>query len=116
MMSTTENLVALNKGNLEAFMKSGEIWATGVQEMTKQFAITVKESFEESVATFTAFSSVKSVKEAIDLQSAFARTAFEKAMAEANKMTDASIRLTEQAFAPLTARVTVAVDTIGKQA
>jgi phasin family protein len=93
-----------------------KVQGTGGQQMMKQFATTVKESFEESVATFTAFSSVKSVKEAIDLQSGFARTAFEKAMAEANKMTDASIRLTEQALAPLTARVIAAVDTIGKQA
>lgn len=116
MSNTTENLLAFQRGNLEAFMRSGQIWTAGVQEITKQFAATAKASFEESVATLKAFSTVKSIREAIDLQSGFSRTAFEKAMVEAKQMTDASIKLSEQTLAPLTARVTVAVETFGKAA
>jgi hypothetical protein len=52
----------------------------------------------------------------MELQSGFARTAFEKAVAESNKMADASIKLTEQTLAPITARVTAAVETFGKTA
>ena len=40
----------------------------------------------------------------------------EEAVAESNKLTDASIKLTEQTLAPITARVTVAVETFGKAA
>ena len=69
-----------------------------------------------SIATFKALGTVKSVKEAIDLQSNFARTAFEKVIAETNKIADASMKLTEQTLAPLTARVTTAVETFGKTA
>jgi phasin family protein len=116
MFNNTEGLVAFNKGNLEAFAKAGQIWAAGVQDLTKQFAATAKASFDESVATFKALSTVKSVKEAMELQSGFAKTAFEKAVAESNKMADASIKLTEQTLAPITARVTAAVETFGKTA
>ena len=116
MFNNAEGLVAFNKGNLEAFTKAGQIWAAGVQDLTKQFAATAKVSFEESVATFKALSTVKSIKEAIELQSGFAKTAFEKAVAESNKMADASIKLTEQTLAPITARVTAAVETFGKTA
>jgi len=35
-------------------------------------------------------------------------------MAESGKMTDASVKLTEQALAPITARVTMAVESFGK--
>jgi len=114
MMKSTEDLVAFSQANLEAFVKSGQIWSAGVQELTKQMATSAKASFEESVSTFKAISTAKSVKEAIDLQSTFAKSALEKAMAESNKLTDASIKLTEQTLAPITARVTVAVETFGK--
>ena len=113
MIKSTEEIVAFNQANVEAFVKSGQIWAAGVQELTKQMASTAKTSFDESVSTFKALSTVKSFKEALDLQSAFAKTSFEKAVAESNKLTDASIKLTEQTLAPITARVTVAVETFG---
>ena len=116
MMKTTEDFVAFGQANLEAFVKSGQIWSAGVQELTKQFATSAKASFDESVSTFKAMSTCKSVKEAMDLQSSFAKAALEKAMAESNKLTDASIKLTEQTLAPITARVTVAVETFGKAA
>jgi phasin family protein len=116
MMKSTEDFVAFGQANLEAFVKSGQIWSAGVQELTKQIASSAKASFDESVSTFKAMSTAKSVKEAMDLQSSFAKAALEKAMAESNKLTDASIKLTEQTLAPITARVTVAVETFGKAA
>jgi len=116
MMKSTEDFVAFGQANLEAFVKSGQIWSAGMQELTKQFASSAKASFEESVSTFKAITTAKSVKEAMELQSTFAKAALEKAMAESNKMTDASIKLTEQTLAPITARVTVAVETFGKAA
>ena len=114
MMKSTEDFVAFGQANLEAFVKSGQIWSAGMQELTKQFATSAKASFDESVSTFKAISTAKSVKEAMDLQSTFAKATIEKAMAESNKLTDASIKLTEQTLAPITERVTVAVETFGK--
>jgi len=114
MMKSTEDFVAFSQANLEAFVKSGQIWSAGMQELTKQFASSAKASFDESVSTFKAISTAKSVKEAMDLQSTFAKATIEKAMAESNKLTDASIKLTEQTLAPITERVTLAVETFGK--
>jgi len=111
MMKTTEELVAFGQANMEAFVKSGQIWSAGMQDLTKQIASSAKASFDESVSTFKAISTAKSVKEAMDLQSTFAKSALEKMMAESNKLTDASIKLTEETLAPITARVSVAVET-----
>jgi phasin family protein len=61
-----------------------------------------------------AISSAKSVTEAIDLQSTFAKSVVDKALAESNKLINASIKLTEQTLAPITARATVAAETFGK--
>ena len=116
MTNNTEAFATFGKGNLEALMKSGQIWAAGVQGLTRQAAVAAKTSFDESVAAFKALSTVKSFPEAIALQNTFARTAFEKAAAETNKIAEASIKLTGQTLAPITARVTVAVESFGKAA
>jgi|SRR4051812_23254503 phasin family protein len=115
-MKTAEELVAFNQGNIEAFVKSSQIWTAGMQDLSKLIAATAKASLDESIATFKAISTAKSVKDALDLQAAFARSALEKTLAESGKLTDASFKLTEQAMAPLTARVTVAVEKIAKSA
>jgi phasin family protein len=116
MIKGTEDFVALGQANMEALVKSGQIWTAGVQELMKQFVETAKASFDESVATFTAISSAKSVTEAMDLQSKFTTRVAGRALADSNKLVDASIKLTEKTLAPLTARVTSAVETFGKAA
>jgi phasin family protein len=116
IMKSTEEFVAFGQANLEAFVKSGQIWSAGIQELTKQMAATAKTSFDESVSTFKAISAAKSAKEAIDIQTTFARTVVEKAMAESSRIADASAKLTEQTLAPITSRLTAAVETFGKAA
>jgi len=116
MIKSTEDFVAFGQANVEAFVKSSQIWAAGVQELTKLFAATTKASFDESVSTFKAIAAAKSVTEALDLQSAFANGVVAKTLAESNKLIDASIKLTEQTLAPISARVTGAVETFSKAA
>jgi phasin family protein len=115
-MKTAEELVAFSQGNIEALVKSSQIWATGMQDLSKHMAAAAKASMDESMSAFKALSSVKSLKDALELQSSFARSAMEKSLAESGKLTDASFKLTEQALAPITARVTVAVEKFGKTA
>jgi phasin family protein len=116
MIKSTEDFVSLGQANMEAFVKSGQIWAFGVQELMNQFATSTKASFDESAATFKAISSTKSVLEVIELQNKFAMRVVEKALAESNSLINTSIKLTEQTLAPITARVTSAVETFGKPA
>jgi phasin family protein len=115
-MKTAEELVAFSQGNVEAMVKSGQVWAAGVQDISKLMAATAQASFDETMSTFKAFSSVRSLKDAIELQASFARTTMEKTLAESGRLTDASLKLTEQALAPLTARVSVAVEKFAKSA
>ncbi len=115
-MKTAEELMAFSQGNVEAMVKSGQIWAAGVQDISKQMAATAQASFDETMATFKALTSVKSLKDAIDLQASLARATLEKTLSESGKLTDASFKLTEQALAPITARVTLAVEKFAKSA
>ena len=116
MTKTAEDLVSFGQGNVEAFTKAGQIWAAGVQEIGKQVAATAQAQMDQTVATLKALAGVKSFKEAVDLQSTLARSTVEKAVADTGKLTDASLKLAEQTFAPLTARVTLAVEKFGRPA
>ena len=114
VMKGAEDFVAFSQGNVEAIVKSSQIWAAGVQDLSKHVAATAQSTFEETLATFKALTSVRSFKDAFDLQASYARASMEKAMAETGKLTDASFKLAEQAAAPITARVTLAVEKFGK--
>ncbi len=115
-MKTAEEFATFGQGNFEAVVKSGQIWAAGVQDLGKSFAATAQAQMDAAVSTMKALATVKSVKEAFELQSALARSSVESMMAETGKLTDASMKLAEQAFAPITARVTLAAEKFGRAA
>jgi phasin family protein len=111
-VKTAEQLAKFHQGNLEAMMKASQILATGLQDISKHVAANAQASMEESVSTFRALTTVKSLKEALELQTSFAKSSLEKAMAESSKLTETGMKLAEQASAPLTARVNAAVESL----
>lgn len=115
-MKTAEQFAQFQQGNIEAMMKSGQVLAAGLQDLGKHVAATSQANFEEAVATFRQLTTVKSLREAIELQTSFAKTSLEKAMAESGKLTETGLKLAEQVAAPLTARVNVAVETFSARA
>jgi len=113
-MKTAEEVVAFGQGNMEAYIKSSQILAAGMQDIQKKMASSAQISFEETVSTMKALTSCKSLKDAFELQAGLARTAMERTISESGKLTDASFKLTEQAMAPITARVSLAVEKFAK--
>jgi phasin family protein len=116
MIKNSQEIVAFGEGNLEALATASKIWVVGMQDLTKQVTSSAKASFEESVATVKALVTAKSVKEAIDLQSTYTKNVVANAFTESSKLTEASLKLTEQALAPLTARMAAAVGVLSKAA
>jgi uncharacterized protein (DUF1697 family) len=51
-MKTAEEMMVFSQGNLEAMVKSGQIWAAGVQDIGKQMAATAQASFDETLSAF----------------------------------------------------------------
>jgi len=116
VMKSAEEMVSFSQGNVEAIVKSGQIWAAGVQDLSKAFAATAQAQMDAAMAAMKALSSVKSLKDAIELQSSATRGSVETVMAETGKLTDASMKLAEQAMAPIAARVTLAAEKFGRAA
>ena len=110
MTAASEKFVSFGQQTIEAFMKSGQIWATGMQDIGKQMATDAHTQMDQAIGTLRQLATVKSVKEAFDLQTALARGAVEHAVAESGKLTDASLKLAEQAMQPITARLTAGAE------
>ena len=113
-MKTAEEMMSFGQGNLEAVVKSSQIWAAGMQDIGKQMAASAQAQMDQTMATLKALAAVKSFKEAVELQSSLARSSVEKAVTETGKLTDASLKLAEQTLAPITARVTLAAEKFGR--
>jgi phasin family protein len=98
------------KGNVEAFVESGRIAASGFQTLGQDAAEYSRKSFENATTAMKSLASVKSPTEFFKLQSDYVRTAFDSYVAEASKNTEALIKLASDAAQPLSNRVAVAVD------
>lgn len=115
-MRTAEEFMSFGQGNVEAVMRSGRIWAEGVQDLSKTFAATAQAQLDQTMNTFKALAGVKSLKEAMDLQTSLARSSVETAVNETSRFTDASLKLAEQTLAPITQRMSLAVEKFGRTA
>jgi phasin family protein len=113
-LRTAEELVTFGQGNLEAMIKSSQIWLAGVQDLSKQVASNAQEQVDATVSALRALTGVRSPKEAMEVQANLARNSFEKALTESRRLTDSSVKLAEQAVAPIAARVTLAFEKFGR--
>ena len=109
-MKSAEQFFSFGQGNVEAMVKSSQIVASGLQELTKQIAANAQAAMDESMSTLRAIAGVRSMKEALEMQANFARASVEKAMSQTGQFTEASFKLAGQAYEPIASRMTIAVD------
>ena len=113
-IKATEDMVSFSQGNVEAVAKSSQILMSGMQEIGQSMAAAAKTSMEETVNGFKAMSGVKSFKDFFELQSAMVRAAMERSVAQTSQLTEHGLKLSEQAFAPIGARLSVATERFGR--
>lgn len=103
------------KGNVEAIVESSKILATGLQEMGKGYVTESKSAVETLTAEIKDLTSVKSPTEFFEKQTALLRKQFDAAVAASSKNSEAFLKLANEAFQPISNRVSLAVEKI-KQA
>lgn len=103
-----EDMVEFTKGNVEALVTSARVAAKGSEAMAQEAAEYSKKSFETATAAFKSFASVKSPTELFQLQSDYAKTSFDSAVAEASKVSEGMLKLMGDMFQPLSTRYAVA--------
>lgn len=104
-----------SKGNVEAVVASGKILATGFQSLGKTFVEDGKNAVEILTAEVKELATVKSPADFFKLQVEFLRRNFDTAVSTTSKNSEAVLKLANEAAAPISARVNLAVEKL-KQA
>ena len=107
---------AFTKGNVEAVVTSSKILADGMKGFGTNYAAEGKKAYETMTADAKALVSVKSPTEFFELQAKLLRRNFDSAVALTSKNTEAAVKLAGDAFAPLSTRVSLAVEAFKKAA
>ena len=99
-----------SKGNVEAIVESSKIAAKGLEQFGQSAAAYVRSSFEEAQSQARTLASAGSPTEFMKLQGDFARTAFDRMVAEASKNTEAMLKLAGEVAQPISNRLALAAD------
>lgn len=112
----TAEATEFTKANVEAVVESGKIFVTGAQELLKDNIETGKTVIETVTEDAKKVAAVKSPTELMQLQAEIARRNFDALVSFGSKRTEAWVKLTNEAFAPISNRVSVAVEKVSKAA
>lgn len=104
------DLAAWNKGNVEAAMAASNVAAKGFEALSAEFLAFTKAQMEDNVAQAKKVFGAKTLKEVLDLQSDFAKSAFDVTVGKTAKFSDLAVKTANEAYEPIQARVTVAVE------
>lgn len=103
-----------NRENVEAVIVSSNIVAKGFEVVGKEFAAYAQKAAEANMAAAKKLSTAKDPQELMDMQTEWAKTAFDGFVAESTKLQDISVKVSNQASLPINERINKAVETFSK--
>ena len=104
--------VGYGKDTAEAVMKSATVAGKGVETLNNELYAYSKQSLEDSITATKAIMGSKSLHEAFEYQSDFAKSAFESYISEMTKFGELFTATTKDSFAPLQGRVEAWLDVV----
>lgn len=100
------------KGNVEAVVESGKIYAAGLQELGSSYVAESKSAFEAFTADAKELAAQKTPTDFFKLQGELAKKNFDSAVAFGTKSSEAWLKLAGDVFAPISGRVNLAVEKV----
>ena len=111
-----EEFTAFGKANLDAFVEANSIFVKGVEEISKELLSLTRSSVEQAAAAASAILAAKTLKDVVELNTDFAKTQYEKLIANTTRIGELSVKLATESSAPLTARANRVVETVVRPA
>ena len=100
-MVKVENIQSYGKEQLETVVASAPSLQSGFQAIASAYGDYTKKSFEDTKSFVEKLSGVKSLDKAIEVQTEFAKSAYETFVAESQKIAGLYGDLAKQTFKPL---------------
>lgn len=105
-----DDMAGFSRSNLDAFVEAGTVATKGLEAMKAEMVAMTKSSLEDSVKMAKAFSGARTAKDFMDLQTSFMKGEYEKMVASGTKLSEMYMKMTQDSFAPLTARASAFAD------
>ena len=100
MLTNFDDLQKLGKDNVDVALKQFGNVSKGFQAIATEVADYSKKSFEEGSAAFEKLMGAKSFEKAVEIQSAYVKTAYEGFIAEATKLGELYTDLAKESYKP----------------
>ena len=107
-----DTVLGYGKDTVEAYMKSATVAGKGIESINSELYSYSKDAIEDSIAASKAILGSKSIHEAFELQTGYAKSAFEAYVGELTKISDLFTSASKETFAPLQGRVKAWVDVV----
>jgi phasin family protein len=107
-----DHFVGFGKETVEAYTKAANVAAKGAETLHNEIFAFSKQSFENTIAQTKALMSTKSVHEAFELQSDFAKTQFDGYVSKMSQLSELVVSTTKDSMAPIQGRVQAWVDVV----
>jgi hypothetical protein len=109
--SAASNAAAqFGRDNLEAMAQSTQLYLTGMQDLSRQYVTAVQGLAQHALEGTRAFTSARSLKDAMVVQLNLTRTSVQLVLDESAKLQHAALTLTKQVRAPLAQRATATLE------
>jgi phasin family protein len=100
MLNNFDDVQKFSKDNMDATMKSFGATSKGVQAITAEVTNYSKKSFEDGTAAVEKLFGAKTLEKAIEVQTEYAKKAYEGFVAEATKLGELYTDLAREVFKP----------------
>lgn len=107
-----DQLLGYGKDTVEAYMKAANAAGKGVETLHNELYAYSKQSVEDSISATKALLGSKSVHEAFELQSDFAKTAFDTYVTQVTKLGEIVSATAKETIEPLQGRVQAWVEAV----
>jgi phasin family protein len=107
-----DHFLGYGKDTVEAYMKAANVAGKGAETLHNEIYAYSKQSIEDSMTAMKAVLGSKSAHEAFELQTDFAKTAFDAYVGKMTKIGEIFASTTKEAFEPLQGRVQAWVEVV----
>jgi hypothetical protein len=101
MIKNFDDFQKLGQQNVDTAMKMLGEWSKGWQAIAAEMTDYTKRSFEEGTATVEKLLSAKSVEQAVEIQTGYAKRAYDNYMHQVSKLGGLYAELAKEAYKPV---------------
>lgn len=109
-----KDISAFGRENVDAAIKSGAAFIKGFQDFGKAWTTMAQSSMENGLAAASSMIGCKNLPELAEFQAELVKKNYHEGVADSRALTGLSVKIAEEAFFPLRARVDAAVETFAK--